>query len=170
MLRPIKYLPDPVLRRVAKPVGRITAEIRSLIDDMFETMDAAKGIGLAAPQVGVSVRLFVTGIPPEDDEDELPLRKVIINPEIVRFFPETEFFEEGCLSIPKVTYDVERPVGVEIRGLDERGRKVRYVADGLFGRCIQHEIDHLDGILFIDRVGMSENEAIRLMKLASEEK
>lgn len=164
MIRPIRLLPDPVLRRKAAPVKRITKEILGLIDDMFETMDSANGIGLAANQVGVLSRVIVTGVPDEDDDEVI--REAIINPEVVLFFDETDLFNEGCLSIPRVTASVERPVGVEIRGLDVAGKKIRITADGLFGRCLQHEIDHLNGILFIDRVDMSEKEALRLMEEA----
>jgi peptide deformylase len=139
---PIRVLGDPILREETKPVLGLTAEIQQLIDDMFETMYAARGIGLAAPQVGRSERLAVI------DVDDEPM--VLINPEILESSRATEKAEEGCLSIPDVYGDVERPATVRIRALDREGKPFERDAEGLLARCMQHEIDHLHGKLFLD--------------------
>lgn len=137
----IRVLGDPILRAETTPVERVTDELRQLSRDMFETMHAAKGIGLAAPQVGRTERIAVV------DVDNNPL--VIINPEIV-FAEGKSKAEEGCLSIPDIYGDVERPARVQVRALDIEGKQFEVEADELFGRCLQHEIDHLHGKLFID--------------------
>jgi peptide deformylase len=142
-LRDIHVLGSPVLRQSAAPVPEITDEIRRLAADMFETMYAAKGIGLAAPQVGVSLRLAVL------DVDDKPT--VIINPEVVRQ-EGAEKGEEGCLSIPEVYGDVERAQKVLVRALDLEGRSFEIEATDLLARCLLHEIDHLEGRLFIDHL------------------
>jgi peptide deformylase len=138
----IRVLGDPVLRKPTKRVTEITDELRKLIADMFETMYAAEGIGLAAPQVGRTERIAVVDVEGK--------KFALINPQIVSTGNETDKAEEGCLSIPDIYGDVERPSTVRIRALDESG--LEYEADGteLLGRCFQHEIDHLDGKLFID--------------------
>ena len=141
----IRVLGDPVLRQSTTPIAAITPELLALADDMLETMRAARGIGLAAPQVGRTERMAVIEI---DDE---PI--VMFNPEIVKRDGPTEKSEEGCLSIPEVYADVERPVRVTVRYLDRDGTVVERPADDLLARCIQHEIDHLDGRLFIDYLG-----------------
>ena len=141
-LLPLRVLGDPVLREETKPVGAITEEVRRLIDDMFETMYAARGIGLAAPQVGRTERLAVI------DVDDEPM--VLINPEILESSRATEKAEEGCLSIPEVYGDVERPSTVRIRAMDRDGNVFEREATGLLARCMQHEIDHLHGKMFID--------------------
>jgi peptide deformylase len=138
----IRVLGDPVLREETTPVAEISDDLRRLVKDMFETMYLAKGIGLAAPQVGRSERLAVI------DVDEKPF--VIINPEIVDRDGKTAKAEEGCLSIPDVYGDVERPVRVRVRALDLDGKEFEIEAGELLGRCLQHEIDHLHGKLFID--------------------
>jgi peptide deformylase len=138
----IRVLGDPILREETKPVDAITDEIRTLVKNMFDTMYLAKGIGLAAPQVGRSERIAVV------DVDDQPL--VIINPEIVSTEGKTAKSEEGCLSIPDVYGDVERPSRVKVRALDLDGKAFEVEADELLGRCLQHEIDHLHGKLFID--------------------
>ncbi|MEK8022189.1 MAG: peptide deformylase [Candidatus Hydrogenedentota bacterium] len=166
MIRALRYLGDPVLRKHADPVKKIGPEIRKLIDDMFETMDAAHGIGLAAPQVGVMKRVIVTNVPEEDGSFT---RGALINAEIVSFEEETELFEEGCLSIPHVRADVDRPVGIRVRAIDGNGRKVDFLASDLYARCIQHEVDHLNGVLFIDRAGISEKKALKMMQTAEED-
>jgi len=143
----IEMLGAPVLRQEAVEVGEIDAGLRTLIDDMFQTMYAAEGIGLAAPQVGVGKRVMVVDV---SDDAHPPL--ALINPRLVEKSSATEKAEEGCLSIPGVSALVERPTRVVVEALDRSGGKVRIEADGLFGRCIQHEIDHLDGVLFIDRL------------------
>jgi peptide deformylase len=140
----IRILGDPILRQDTTPVTEVTDEIRQLVADMFETMYAARGIGLAAPQVGRTERLAVIDV----DGD----RHVIINPEIVRT-EGSEKGEEGCLSIPEVYGDVTRPARVTVRAMNERGETVEIEADELLARCLQHEIDHLHGKLFIDYLG-----------------
>ena len=127
---------------------------------MFETMDRANGIGLAAPQVGVSKRVLVTSVPREEGPAD---RVTVINPEIVRLSSERDVMDEGCLSIPGVSGPVERPIAAEIRGLDVKGRKITIRAEGLFARCLLHEIDHFNGVLFIDHAGWSEAHAARAM-------
>ena len=138
----IRVLGDPVLRKPTKPVTEVTDELRKLIADMFETMYAAEGIGLAAPQVGRSERLAVV--------DVAGKKYTLINPEIVSTNGAVEKAEEGCLSIPDIYGDIERPPDVTISALDENGNPYEASANELLGRCFQHEIDHLDGKLFID--------------------
>lgn len=138
----IRVLGDPILRQETTPVAEVTDEIRQLVDQMFETMYAAKGIGLAAPQVGRTERLAVV------DVENNPL--VIINPEIVVADGKPAKGEEGCLSIPEVYGDVERPEHVVVRAIDRDGKPFEVDAHELFARCLQHEIDHLHGKLFID--------------------
>jgi peptide deformylase len=138
----IRVLGDPVLRRPTKPVTQVTDELRKLIADMFETMYAAEGIGLAAPQVGRTERLAVVDVEGK--------KFALINPEILATSGRPDKAEEGCLSIPDIYGDVERPPEVTIRATDENGDEYEATANELLGRCIQHEIDHLDGKLFID--------------------
>jgi peptide deformylase len=147
----IRVLGDPILREETTPVSQITDELRRLIDDMFETMYAAKGIGLAAPQVGRSERLAVV------DVDDLPI--VIINPEIVLADGKRAKSEEGCLSIPDIYGDVERPEHVVVRALDRDGKTFEIDARELLARCLQHEIDHLHGKLFIDYLSVLKRRA-----------
>lgn len=139
---PIRVLGDPILREETKPVEQITDEIRALVASMFETMYLAKGIGLAAPQVGRSERVAVIDVDGQ--------KFAIINPEIVTSASKTAKSEEGCLSIPDVYGDVERPQSVKVRALDVDGKEFEIEADELLGRCLQHEIDHLHGKLFLD--------------------
>jgi peptide deformylase len=141
----IRVLGDPVLRERTAPVASVTDELRTLIDDMFETMYAAEGIGLAAPQVGRRERVFVA------DVDGTPY--VFVNPEIVAR-EGSERGEEGCLSIPDIYGDVDRATWVRARGLDRGGAAFEIEATGLLARCIQHELDHLDGKLFIDYLSL----------------
>ena len=138
----IRVLGDPVLRKPTKPVTEFTDELRRLVADMFETMYAAEGIGLAAPQVGRSERLAVVDVEGK--------KYTLINPQIVSRGGAGEKAEEGCLSIPDIYGDVERPPEVTIRAFDENGNQYEASANDLLGRCFQHEIDHLDGKLFID--------------------
>lgn len=138
----IRVLGDPILREETKPVAEITDELRALAKNMFDTMDLARGIGLAAPQVGRTERMAVIGV-----EEQ---RFVIINPEIVEADGKTAKAEEGCLSIPDVYGDVERPARVRVRALDLDGKTFEVEAGELLARCLQHEIDHLHGKLFID--------------------
>lgn len=146
-VREIKLLGDPVLRRKAEPVAEVDDEIRGLIDDMLETMYDADGVGLAAPQVGIGKRVIVVDV---RDPDAPPF--ALINPVIVERGDEVERGEEGCLSIPGLKEIVERPAEVVVEGLDRDGNPRRIEAEGLLARALQHEVDHLDGILFIDRV------------------
>ena len=144
MILDIRVLGDPILRQETKPVAQITSEHLKLIDDMFETMHAAQGIGLAAPQVGRTERIAIVDV----EGGKQPL--ALINPQVVSSSTRQEKSEEGCLSIPDVFGDVERPESVVVRALDRDGRGIEVSASGLLARCLQHEIDHLNGKLFID--------------------
>lgn len=146
-IREIRILGDPVLRARAEPVAVVDDDVRTLIDDMLETMYAADGVGLAAPQVGVGKRVIVVDV---RDPDAPPF--ALVNPEIVEASEELDRGEEGCLSIPGLRDIVERPASVVVEGLDRDGKPRRIEATGLLARALQHEVDHLDGILFIDRV------------------
>ncbi len=156
-LRTIVTLPDPVLRRKARAITRFDDSLQTLIDDMLETMREAPGVGLAAPQVNVSERLIVVEYS-DDEEDEngefieMPKKLyVMINPEIVRTSEETELGVEGCLSIPGVMGEVERFSMVQLKGLNRRGKPMKLKAEGWLARVFQHEIDHLNGVVFPDR-------------------
>lgn len=137
-------LGEEVLREQAKPVAEVTEELRSIFNEMFETMISANGVGLAAPQIGRSERFFV--IIADDD-----VRRVFVNPQIIYKSEETTRYEEGCLSIPGVYEEIERPVKITVQALNEFGKPFTLEADGMLSRIIQHEYDHLDGILYIDR-------------------
>jgi peptide deformylase len=143
----VRLLGDPVLREKAARVDEISEKTRELIRNMFETMYAEEGVGLAAPQVGVSERIIVV----DPQQDDLPAF-ALINPEIVELSKETEKGEEGCLSIPGLRDVVERPYRVVVKGTSESGEARQLELDGLAARIIQHEVDHLDGILFFDRL------------------
>ena len=150
-IREIIILPDKQLRLVSKPVEKVSAEVRKLADDMFETMYDAPGIGLAAIQVAVPMRLITMDLAKRDDDGESqPRPRVFINPEIVSASNDVSTYEEGCLSIPEYYEEVERPAQVRIRFMDLDGKVQEEDADGLFATCIQHEIDHLNGVLFVD--------------------
>ncbi len=153
-LLPIIEAPDPRLRVISKPVTAVTDATRALITDMFETMYAAPGIGLAAIQIGVADRLLVIDLQEEEDDDGKSIRhpRVFINPEIIAASSETGFYNEGCLSVPEQYADVERPVSITARWLDEHGAAHEAALDGLLSTCLQHEMDHLEGILFIDHL------------------
>jgi peptide deformylase len=146
-LREILIVPDPRLKKECEPVTEVNDEIKTLLDDMLETMYAAPGIGLAAPQIGVMKRVVVMDVSDDKDKPE-PLK--LINPEIIWESEETSIYQEGCLSIPEQYADVERPAEVGMRYMDENGETHEIEADGLLATCIQHEIDHLDGVLFTD--------------------
>jgi len=146
-------LGNETLRQKALPVEDINDEIRLLVREMFETMEREEGIGLAAPQVDKSIRLFVVRA---DDGIE----RTFINPQIIATSQETESYEEGCLSIPKTYEDVIRPSAITVQARNERGRRFTLEADGLLARVIQHEYDHLEGILFIDRIKADKKEKI----------
>lgn len=145
--RPIITIPDPVLREVCAPVVTVDDDIRSLADDMLETMYDAPGIGLAASQIGILQRMFVLDVAKEDEPRE-PM--VFINPKITWSSDEMSIYQEGCLSIPDYYEDVERPAEVTVQFLDREGAEKEIRADGLLATCVQHELDHLDGKLFID--------------------
>jgi peptide deformylase len=144
---PIVTLPDPILRKLSKPVERVDDELRQLMDDMLETMYAAPGVGLAAVQVGVPRRIIVLDVSKDETQAE-PL--YMVNPEIIALGSETRLHEEGCLSIPEVLVDIERPSSVTVRYLDRLGASKELAAEGLLATAIQHEINHLDGKLIID--------------------
>jgi len=143
----LHLLGSPVLRQRAEAVARVDDEVRRLVDDLFETMYAAKGVGLAANQVGLARRVAVV-----DVGAETPTPLVLINPRIAHQSPETDVAEEGCLSIPEIFGDIERPVVIVVESLDKDGRPVRLETGGYQARAIQHEIDHLDGVLFLDHL------------------
>lgn len=146
-IREIISIPDPILRRPSVRVEQVDDAVRRLADDMLDTMYDAPGIGLAAPQVGVSRRLVVLDVS-EKDGDKHPL--VLINPEILTLSDDRRVYEEGCLSIPDVKVEIERPMALTLRYLDRDGRQQELSADGLLATAIQHEVDHLDGRLIID--------------------
>ena len=148
-LREIIIVPDARLKQVSTPVEHVDDEVRALIDDMLETMYAAPGIGLAAVQIGVLKRIIVMDLA---REGEPPAPRHLVNPEIVWSSDETTPYEEGCLSIPEVYDEVVRPSRVRVRYLNAQGEMVEEEAEGLYAVCIQHEMDHLNGVLFIDHL------------------
>jgi peptide deformylase len=147
-IRPILIHPDPRLKKVAAPVGDSSDDIRALAKDMLETMYDAPGIGLAAPQIGILDRIIVLDCVKEDDETPRPL--VMINPQVIASSDDLNVYEEGCLSIPDMFAEVERPREVTTTWMDENGNAHEETFDGLWATCVQHEIDHLEGKLFID--------------------
>lgn len=151
-LREIITVPNDVLRRKAHKVTTFDNELKQTIEDMVETMREAPGVGLAAPQIGVSERLIVVEYPEDDEVDDSPKKLyTVVNPEIIAVSEETETGMEGCLSIPGLVGEVERNLAVVVRGQNRRGQPVKIKADGWLARIFQHEIDHLDGILYTDR-------------------
>ena len=156
-IKPLIILPDPVLRQVSKPIERVDADLQRLSDDMLETMYDAPGIGLAAIQIGVPRRMLVIDLSKEGEEKQ-PL--IFINPEIVRSSDERSVYEEGCLSIPDYYAEVERPANVTVKYLDREGKEQSVEADGLLATCLQHEIDHLNGVLFIDHISRLKREMV----------
>ena len=152
MIRNILVYPDPFLSKRAEPVLKIDYQIRELIQDMFDTMYESEGIGLAATQIGVAKRVIVLDVP-SADEKGAPI--VLVNPEIVGSDGEIMTNAEGCLSVPGVAGEVLRPEAVIVNGMNENGEPVTLFAGGLLGRALQHEIDHLNGVLFIDRIPAS---------------
>lgn len=155
-LLPILSFPDPRLRTKAKPVEQVNDEIRQLVNDMLETMYAAPGIGLAASQVDRHIQLIVMDLSEEKNEP-----RVFINPSVTPLTEELQPYEEGCLSVPQVFDKVERPARVRIEFLDLEGRQQSVDADGLLAVCIQHEMDHLDGKLFVDYLSPLKRQRIR---------
>jgi peptide deformylase len=151
-VREIITLPHQTLRRKARKVTDFGTDLNTLIDDMVETMRQAPGVGLAAPQVNASLRVIVVEYPEKDDEEDAPAKLfAVVNPEIVRSSSETEIGTEGCLSIPNILGEVERATAVNVKGFNRRGQPVKIKANGWLARIFQHEIDHLDGVLFVDR-------------------
>jgi peptide deformylase len=146
-IRPILTLPDPILRKKAAPIERVDDTLRRLMGDMLLTMYEAPGIGLAAPQIGVSRRLIVMD-PAKDDAPKTPL--VMVNPEILERSEELRLHEEGCLSIPDFTAEVERPAKTRVSYIDRDGKQQEIELEGIWSTLVQHEIDHLNGVLFID--------------------
>ncbi|CAK7258937.1 peptide deformylase [Shinella yambaruensis] len=156
-IKPLIILPDPILRQVSKPIETVDSEVKALADDMLETMYDAPGIGLAAIQIGVARRMLVLDVSKEG-EDKKPL--VFINPEVVSASDARSVYEEGCLSIPDYYAEVERPAAITVKHLDRDGKEQLTEADGLLATCLQHEIDHLNGVLFIDHISKLKREMV----------
>ncbi len=159
----IRIFPDPVLRKEAAAIKRVTRKTRRLVEDMFETMYAANGVGLAAAQVGILKRVFVV-----DTQESPEERQAFINPVVEILPPEneeelSELGAEGCLSFPGLTADVTRSRRIRVRAKDENGDPMEFITDGFFARVIQHELDHLNGVLFIDRLDAA-NRQLKLME------
>ena len=172
-LREIIILPDKQLRLVSKPIEKVTPEIRKLADDMFETMYEAPGIGLAAIQVAQPVRLITMDLAKKNEEGETtPQPRVFINPEIISSSEELSVYEEGCLSIPEYYEEVERPAKVRVMFLDLAGAEHELEASGLMATCLQHEIDHTNGVLFIDHISKLKRDRVvkKFTKAAKAEK
>ena len=160
---PLVIAPDPRLKICSQPVEKVTPEIQKLVDDMLDTMYASGGIGLAAVQVGVHKRILVMDIAQREEDGEMgkpaePM--VLINPEIIESSPEISTYEEGCLSFPGQYADVKRPKGVTIRYLDREGNQRLIEADGLLATCVQHEMDHLNGVVFVDHISSVKRDII----------
>lgn len=166
-IKPLVILPDPLLRQVSRPVERFDADIRKFADDMLETMYDAPGIGLAAIQVAEPLRMLVIDV---SKEEEPNAPQVFINPEILWSSDERSVYEEGCLSIPDYYAEVERPAIIRASYLDLNGKKQEIEADGLLATCLQHEIDHLNGVLFIDHISKLKRDMVvkKFKKLAKD--
>jgi len=164
-IKPLVILPDPILREVSRPVERVDADVARLADDMLETMYDAPGIGLAAIQVGVPLRMLVVDLSKEGEERD---PHVFINPQILSSSDMRNVHEEGCLSIPDYYAEVERPASIRLSYLDRDGAKQEMEADGLMATCLQHEIDHLNGVLFIDHISRLKRDMVvrKFKKLA----
>jgi len=156
-IKPLIILPDPILRQVSAPLEQVDDAVRTLYQDMLETMYDAPGIGLAAIQIGVPRRMLVIDVSREGEEKQ---PQVFINPEIIKSSDERSVYEEGCLSIPDYYAEVERPAVVTVRYLDREGKEQTAEADGLLATCLQHEIDHLNGVLFIDHISRLKREMV----------
>ncbi len=163
---PIITAPDPRLKKVCKAVERVDDDIRRLMDDMYETMKAAPGVGLAAPQVGVLQRVIVVDTAKSEDPPE---PHFIANPELVWVSDHDAGYEEGCLSLPEMYSEVKRPAEIRLRYLDRENEIRELAADGLLATCIQHEMDHLEGILFVDHISALKRSMI-LRKLLKAKK
>jgi peptide deformylase len=172
-IRQIVEVPDPRLRQISSPVEEVTDEIRELVSDMFETMYAAPGIGLAAIQVGVPKRVLVIDLQEPAEEDGEPVRDphVFINPEILEHSDQDVPYTEGCLSVPDQFAEVDRPDRIRARWLDLDGKVREEEIEGLLATCLQHEMDHLNGVLFIDHLSRLKRDMIlkRLTKLRKEQ-
>ena len=166
MLRKILIEPDPILRKKCEPLEQVNADTKKLMDDMLETMYAAPGIGLAAVQVGVLKRLVVIDIS-KDKETKQPI--FLINPQIIHQSKKTSVYEEGCLSLPGQFAEIERPAECNLKYIDYNGKEKELKADGLLATCIQHEVDHLNGILFIDYLSKLKKDMI-IKKLVKQKK
>ncbi len=166
-IRPLIILPDPILREVSKPVPQVDATVRKLSADMLETMYDAPGIGLAAIQIGEPLRMLVIDLAKEGEPRDA---RVFINPEILTSSDERSTYEEGCLSIPEYYAEVERPASIRVRYVDADGRQQEMDADGLMATCLQHEIDHLNGVLFIDHISKLKRDMVvkKFKKIARE--
>jgi peptide deformylase len=156
-IKPLIILPDPVLRQVSKPVEKVDASILKLADDMLATMYDAPGIGLAAIQVGEPLRMLVVDVAKEEDGKQ-PL--VFINPQILTSSEARSTYEEGCLSVPGYYAEVERPAEITLKYIDRDGKEQTLAADSLLSTCLQHEIDHLDGVLFIDHISRLKRDMV----------
>ncbi|PQA88126.1 peptide deformylase [Hyphococcus luteus] len=165
-IRPILTAPDARLRQVSKPVETVDGELRALMDDMLETMYDAPGIGLAAIQVGVPLRVIVMDLAGKDEEPE---PRYFVNPEILDPSEDMNVYEEGCLSVPEYFDEVERPARCRVKYLDYDGNEQILEAEGLLATCIQHEMDHLEGVLFIDHLSRLKRERV-LKKLKKEQR
>ena len=170
-IRTIVEVPDPQLRQISSPVEKVDDELRALVADMFETMYAAPGIGLAAIQVGIPKRVLVIDLQEPEEEGGEPVRdpRVFINPEIIEHSDQDVPYTEGCLSVPDQYAEVDRPDRIRARWLDEQGERHEEVIEGLLATCLQHEMYHLNGILFIDHLSRLKREMI-LKKLAKQRK
>jgi peptide deformylase len=166
-IKPLVILPDPILRQVSRPVERFDTALRKLSDDMLETMYDAPGIGLAAIQVGEPLRMLVIDLSKEDDP-RAP--QVFVNPEVLASSDDRSTYEEGCLSIPDYYAEVERPASVTVKYVDIDGKPHEVAAEGLLAVCLQHEIDHLNGVLFIDHISRLKREMVvkKFRKLAKD--
>ena len=166
MLRKILIEPDPILRKKCEPLEKVNVNTKKLLDDMLETMYAAPGIGLAAVQIGILKRIVVIDIS-KSEEKKNPL--FFINPQIVNQSKKTSIYEEGCLSLPGQFAEIERPAECTLKYIDYNGKEKELKADGLLATCIQHEVDHLDGILFIDYLSKLKKDMI-IKKLVKQKK
>ena len=165
-IRQIVIEPDPILRKKSESLEKVDDEVRKLLDDMLETMYAAPGIGLAAVQVGILKRIIVIDIS-KDKEKKTPL--FLVNPEIISRSKKTSVYEEGCLSLPGHFAEIERPAECQVKFIDYDGKEKELVADGLLATCIQHEVDHLNGVLFIDYLSKLKKDMI-VKKLIKQKK
>ena len=156
-IKPLIILPDPVLRQLSQPVETVNADVRRLADDMLDTMYDAPGIGLAAIQIGIPRQMLVIDVS-NDGEEKQPL--IFINPKILTTSDERSVYEEGCLSIPDYYAEVERPATITVEYIDLEGKQLTAKADGLLATCLQHEIDHLNGVLFIDHISKLKREMV----------